>query len=45
MGLTIAWRVVQSLGGTLDVESLPGQGACFTMRVPRRQPAATRGAA
>ena len=45
MGLTIAWRVVQSLGGTLDVESLPGQGACFTVRVPRAQPAAARGAA
>jgi len=37
MGLTIAWRVVQSLGGTLDIDSLPGQGACFTLRVPRSQ--------
>jgi len=43
MGLTIAWRVVQSLGGTLDIDSAPGKGACFTMRVPRLQPA--RGAA
>jgi signal transduction histidine kinase len=39
MGLTIAWRVVQSLGGTLDIDSVPGQGACFTVRVPRAQPA------
>jgi len=39
MGLTIAWRVVQSLGGTLDIDSAPGQGACFTLRVPRLQPA------
>jgi len=39
MGLTIAWRVVQSLGGTLDIDSAPGQGACFTLRVPRSQPA------
>jgi signal transduction histidine kinase len=45
MGLTIAWRVVQSLGGTLDVESTPGQGACFTLRVPRSQPTSARGAA
>jgi signal transduction histidine kinase len=37
MGLTIAWRVVQSLGGTLDIDSIPGQGACFTLRVPRSQ--------
>jgi signal transduction histidine kinase len=39
MGLTIAWRVLQSLGGSLDIESSPGQGACFTIRVPRFQPA------
>ena len=35
MGLTIAWRVVQSLGGTL--EALPGPGAEFILRVPRKQ--------
>ena len=45
MGLTIAWRVVQTLGGTLDIDSAPGQGACFTLRVPRAQPASARGAA
>jgi signal transduction histidine kinase len=45
MGLTIAWRVVQSLGGSLDIDSTPGQGACFTLRVPRSQPASARGAA
>ncbi|HKC59247.1 MAG TPA: ATP-binding protein [Myxococcales bacterium] len=39
MGLTIAWRVVQSLGGTLDIDGSPGHGACFTLRVPRAQPA------
>ena len=36
MGLTIAWRVVQSLGGTLEVK--PGMGAEFVLRVPRKQP-------
>ena len=37
LGLTITRRVVQSLGGTLQVQSSPGHGAEFTMRVPRRQ--------
>lgn len=37
LGLTIARRVVQSLGGTLQVTSTPGEGAEFVMRVPRRQ--------
>ena len=35
MGLTIVWRVVQSLGGTL--EARPGPGAEFVLRVPRKQ--------
>ncbi len=35
LGLTIAWRVVQSLGGTIEVR--PGPGAEFVLRVPRRQ--------
>ena len=37
LGLTIARRVVQSLGGTLHVTSAPGAGAEFVVRVPRRQ--------
>jgi signal transduction histidine kinase len=28
---------VQSLGGSLQVTSSPGEGAEFTVRVPRRQ--------
>jgi signal transduction histidine kinase len=35
MGLTIAWRVVQSLDGTLHVN--PGPGAEFVVRLPRKQ--------
>ncbi|MCA1825416.1 MAG: response regulator [Myxococcales bacterium] len=35
LGLTIAWRVMQSLGGTLEVR--PGPGAEFVLRVPRKQ--------
>ena len=36
LGLTICWRVMQSLGGTLEV--LPGPGAEFIIRLPRKQP-------
>jgi len=38
LGLTISRRVVQSLGGTLQLQSAPGQGTEFTLRVPRRRP-------
>lgn len=36
LGLTIAWRVVQSLGGTLVAR--PGPGAEFVVRLPQRKP-------
>ena len=35
LGLTICWRVVQSLGGTLEVK--PGPGAEFVLKVPLAQ--------
>jgi signal transduction histidine kinase len=38
LGLTITRRVVQSLGGTLQVASAVGQGTEFVVRVPRTQP-------
>jgi signal transduction histidine kinase len=38
LGLTITRRVVQSLGGTLQVHSAVGQGTEFVVRVPRTQP-------
>jgi two-component system sensor histidine kinase HydH len=34
LGLTIARRIVQTHGGTLEVESTPGAGARFTVRLP-----------
>jgi len=37
LGLTITRRVVQSLGGTIQLSSQPGEGAEFTVRIPRRQ--------
>jgi signal transduction histidine kinase len=40
LGLTIVRRVVQGLGGTLQVQSAAGAGAEFVVRVPRRQPRA-----
>jgi signal transduction histidine kinase len=45
MGLTIVWRVVKSLGGTLDVDSEVGRGTLFTVRVPRSQSRPERPAA
>ncbi len=38
LGLTITRRVVQSLGGTLQVASTVGQGTEFVVRLPRTQP-------
>jgi two-component system sensor histidine kinase/response regulator len=33
LGLTITRRLVELMGGTLDVQSLPGQGSCFEIRL------------
>ncbi|HET8724549.1 MAG TPA: ATP-binding protein [Anaeromyxobacteraceae bacterium] len=38
LGLTITRRVVQALGGTLQVASVVGEGTEFTARLPRTQP-------
>lgn len=34
LGLTIARRVAEEHGGTLDVHSAPGDGACFALIIP-----------
>jgi signal transduction histidine kinase len=34
VGLTIAKRIVEAHRGSLSVESTPGRGSCFTVRLP-----------
>jgi signal transduction histidine kinase len=34
LGLTVCYRIVENHGGTITVESEPGEGACFIIRLP-----------
>lgn len=44
LGLHIVFNLVtQSLGGRISVDSTPGDGTTFTLRIPRTVPAATPG--
>lgn len=36
LGLSIAKRAAERAGGSISVESAPGGGSCFTIRLPRR---------
>ena len=36
MGLWLTKRIVDAHGGTIDVDSGPGRGACFTITLPKR---------
>ena len=51
LGLSISYGIVQEHNGNIDVQSAPGEGSCFTIRLPRepgrshnRGPMAARGA-
>ncbi len=35
LGLSISYGIVQEHHGTIDVQSTPGEGSCFTIRLPR----------
>ncbi|MBK7830646.1 HAMP domain-containing sensor histidine kinase [Nannocystis sp.] len=38
LGLSLSRQIVRSLGGTIDVASVPGGGTTFTVRLPLRGP-------
>ncbi len=38
LGLSLVKRIVQAHGGNVTAASNPGQGACFTMRLPTAKP-------
>jgi len=40
LGLSISHGIVSDHGGRITVDSAPGRGACFTVYLPRRGPAA-----
>ena len=41
LGLTISRQLAQRMGGEISVDSEPGRGARFTLRLPRAEPGAT----
>lgn len=38
LGLTITKRLVDRMGGAIDLDSTPGEGTCVTIRLPRNHP-------
>ncbi|MBV9126121.1 MAG: HAMP domain-containing histidine kinase, partial [Planctomycetes bacterium] len=43
LGLSISYGIVQAHGGQIEVESSPGQGTQFLVRLPMEPPAGARG--
>ena len=44
LGLASSYGVIQTHGGSIGVESEPGRGACFKVRLPRVEPEVAPGA-
>lgn len=40
LGLAVAYGIARRHGGSIDVDSTPGRGASFALRLPRRPPLA-----
>lgn len=40
LGMSIVFRIIEDHGGTIDVDSTPGQGTTFTIRLPLKQSSA-----
>jgi two-component system NtrC family sensor kinase len=34
LGLAVSWGIVEAHGGSLEAQSKPGNGTCFTLRLP-----------
>ena len=45
LGLALARSLAELMGGRLTVQSVPDQGACFTLRLPLQAPTASQSAA
>jgi two-component system NtrC family sensor kinase len=42
LGLSVSLGIIESMGGTLTVQSLPGKGSAFTISLPVEQPSRSR---
>ncbi|APG28294.1 histidine kinase [Syntrophotalea acetylenivorans] len=42
LGLSVSFGIAQAHGGTLEVESSPGKGSCFSLKLPPSPPQPTK---